>query len=65
MFEVWFFDVRSTFNIKLLFFHQNLMKLGEVVVHIDRVLQLHQVSLHFDEKNNTFISNTFNGWSVR
>ena len=25
------------------------MKLGEVVVHIDRVLQLHQVSLHSDE----------------
>ena len=41
------------------------MKLGEVVVHIDRVLQLHQVSLHFDEKNNTFISNTFNGWSAQ
>ena len=39
------------------------MKLGEVVVH--RVLQLHQGSLHSDEKNNSFISNTFNGRSVR
>ena len=42
---------------KTIFFHQNLMKLGEV-------LQLHQVSLHSDEKNNSFISNTFNGRSV-
>ena len=31
----------------------------------DRVLQIHQVSLHSDEKNNRFISNTFNGQSVR
>ena len=30
-----------------------------------RVLQLHQVSLHSDEKNNIFLSNTFNGRSVR
>ena len=30
-----------------------------------RVIQLHQVLLHSDEKNNSFISNTFNGQSVR
>ena len=41
------------------------MKLGEVVVHIEYYLQLHQVSLHSDEKNNSFISNTFNGRTVR
>ena len=34
------------------------MKLGEVV------LQLHQVLLHSDEKNNSFISNTFNRCAV-
>ena len=34
------------------------MKLGEVI-------QLHQVSLHSDEKNNSFMSNTFKRRSVR
>ena len=29
------------------------------------VLQLYQVSINSDEKNNSFISNTFNGRSVR
>ena len=36
------------------------MKLGEIC-STDRVLQIHQVSLHSDEKNDSFISNTFKG----
>ena len=40
-----------------------LQKIGEVAVPLF-VLQLHQFSLNSDEKNNSFISNTFNGRAV-
>ena len=45
---------------KLFFvFHPILMKLGEVVVSIPSVLQLHQISSKSDEKQKSFINSPF------
>ena len=54
----------NVFDIKPLFFSSEFIETWwNCSTH--RVLQLHQVSLHSDEKNNSFISNTFNGRSIR
>ena len=56
-----FFDLDAPKYLERFLF---LMKASNLQCSTHRVLQLHQVSLHSDEKNNSFISNTFNGLSV-
>ena len=40
-------------------FHPILMKFGEIVVHTQWLLQLHQVSSKSDEKEKSFINSPF------